>query len=52
MMAALEWQDRPQLRLLVEEEKLSGLLVHGLKGRKPRRSEGNNEEVLTEDTIR
>ena len=29
-----------------------GLLVHGLKGRKPKLSEEKKEEILTEDTIR
>ena len=29
-----------------------GLLVHGLKGRKPKLSEEKREEILTEDTIR
>ena len=29
-----------------------GLLVHGLKGRKPKLSEEKKEEILTEETIR
>ena len=29
-----------------------GLLVHGLKGRKPKLSEEKKEEILTEDTVR
>ena len=29
-----------------------GLLVHGLKGRKPKLSEEKREEILTEETIR
>ena len=29
-----------------------GLLVHGLKGRKPKLSEEKREDILTEETIR
>ena len=29
-----------------------GLLVHGLKGRKPKLSEEKKEEILTEETVR
>ena len=35
-----------------EEEREEGLLIHGLRGRRPKPSEEKKEEVLTEETIK
>ena len=35
-----------------DENEEKGLLVHGLKGRRPKLSEAKKDEILTEETIR
>ena len=40
------------VRLVEAKTAERGLLVHGLKGRKPKLSEEKKEEILTEETIR
>ena len=39
-------------KVVGKKEDAGGLLVHGLKGRKPKLSEEKKEEMLTEETIR
>ena len=40
------------VRLVEAKTAERGLLVHGLKGRKPKLSEEKKEEILTEETVR
>ena len=40
------------VRLVEAKTAERGLLVHGLKGKKPKLSEETREEILTEETIR
>ena len=40
------------VRLVEAKTAERGLLVHGLKGRKPKLSEEKKEDILTEETIR